>query len=89
MSTNSSTVRDVLIKSYVDPDSFIEFRDFCREVGLAHSAAVRTLISEFSACHRKRKLATIEGPRLGQVVGVPGNWGGRLNYGSSPARNRP
>jgi hypothetical protein len=88
-STNSGIVRDVLIKSYVDPDSFIEFRDLCKEVGLAHSAAVRALISEVVAHHRKRRVAMIEGPKLGQVVGVPGSWGGRLNYGSSPARNRP
>lgn len=88
MSTNSGIVRDVLIKSYVDPDSFIEFRDLCKEVGLAHSAAVRTLISEFISFHRKRRLARVEGPKLGQVIGVPGSWGCRVNYGSTPARKR-
>ncbi|MCE3262646.1 MAG: hypothetical protein K0R43_1725 [Pseudoduganella sp.] len=90
MSTNSSSaVRDVLIKSYVDPDSFIEFRDLCKEVGLAHSAAVRTLISEFICLHRKRRHARIEGPKLGQVIGVPGSFGSRVNYGGAPARLRP
>ena len=89
MSTNSGTVYDVLVKGYVDPDSFIEFRDLCKEVGLAHSAAVRTLIKEWIASHRRVRPSRIEGPKLGQVIGVPSGFGRRVNYGGAPARLRP
>lgn len=89
MSTNSGTVCDILVKGYVDPDSYIEFRDLCKEAGLKHSAAVRTLIKQWISVHRKRQPARIEGPKLGQVIGVPGSFGSRVNYGGAPARLRP
>lgn len=87
--SNSGDVCDVLVKGYVNPDTFIDFRDLCKEVGVKHSTAVRTLILQWIAAHRKPRPMRIEGPKLGQVIGVPGSFGSRVNYGSSPARQRP
>jgi hypothetical protein len=86
--SSTSSVSDILVKAYFDPDLFLSFRDVCREVGLKHSSALRTLVKQWVAIHRKPMPARVEGPKVGQVFSLP-NFGSRVNYGSAPARLRP
>jgi hypothetical protein len=89
MNANESTIAcDVLVKAYLDPDLFLSFRDLCRAVGLKHSSALRTLVKQWIAVNGKPQAAKVIGPKVGQVFGLPA-FGSRVNYGSSPARQRP
>jgi hypothetical protein len=82
---SNSGVCDVLVKTYLDPDLFLHFRDVCKEVGLKHSSALRTLVKQWIAVHRRPQAVKVEGPKVGQVFGVPSH-GSRVNYGSTPGR---
>lgn len=88
MSKSSTSVADILVKAYFDPDLFLSFRDLCQEVGLKHSSALRTLVKQWISVHRKPTPARVEGPKVGQVFSLP-SFGSRVNYGSAPARLRP
>jgi len=80
---SKKSVKDVLVKIYLDPDQFLIVRDICEELGLSHSSTGRALFRHLVGLYLKAKAARNEGSNLGLLLGVPPA-GSRVNYGSAP-----
>lgn len=63
-----SSPRDLIVKTSLNADEFLPFRDKCAAAGVAVSARIRVLINrDVSEAHRSNTARRIERPKLGPV----------------------
>lgn len=63
-----SSPRDLTVKTYLNPDEFIPFRDKCEAAGVAVAARIRILINrDISEANRSKSRRQMERPSLGPV----------------------
>lgn len=83
-----SSPRDLIVKTSLNADEFLPFRDKCAAAGVAVSARIRVLINrDVSQAHRSGAVRGMERPKLGPVRALFPASRGRLG-GAPVARLR-